>query len=125
MCIRDSFNLTLVFNPGAAFGMFADMADGVRQATLLGVTLLALFVVWHIYKEVKGDSWSELALIAVLAGAIGNLIDRARFEAVVDFLDFYISSYHWPAFNIADSAICIGVGVLMLRMLFEEVGEKA
>jgi len=112
------FNLTLVFNPGAAFGMFADLSDDTRRMTLLVVTALALGVVWLIYKEIRGDRFSEFALAGILAGAIGNLIDRFRFDAVVDFLDFYISSYHWPAFNIADSAICIGVGVLMFRMLF-------
>jgi signal peptidase II len=62
----------------------------------------------------------------ILGGAIGNVIDRVRLGAVVDFLDFYIGSYHWPAFNVADSAICIGVFLILIRAFFikKELGEK-
>lgn len=113
------FNLTLVFNLGAAFGMFSDLPSPWRQVVLGGVSILALIVVVRFLRnEAKDDSASQIALFAILAGAIGNLTDRFRFGSVVDFLDFYYGTYHWPAFNIADSAICGGVALLMLRMIF-------
>jgi signal peptidase II len=112
------FNFTLVYNKGAAFGMFSSWPDLYRRFALASVSLLAIIVVFRfVLHEAKGDSWSLKALAAVLAGAIGNIIDRFRLDAVVDFLDFYVGDYHWPAFNIADSAICIGVTLLVLRMV--------
>ena len=113
------FDLTLVYNRGAAFGLFSGLPDIPRRIALWGVATLALIAVGHfMYKEAKNDNWSKTALVGILAGACGNIIDRFRFDSVVDFLDFYINSYHWPAFNIADSAICVGVGVLIFRMSF-------
>ncbi len=117
------FNLVLVFNKGAAFGMFSTWSDGPRRLALLAVTVLAMFVIFRlVLKEVRGDTISTYAVVGILAGALGNLIDRLRFDAVVDFLDFYIGTYHWPAFNVADSAISVGVTLLLIRMLF---GPKA
>ena len=104
--------------------MFANMGDDIRRITLLAVTIAALFVVKLIHDEVKGDSWSEFALVGILSGAIGNFIDRFKYDAVVDFLDVYVGTYHWPAFNIADSAISVGVAILMLRMLVFKVGNS-
>ncbi len=113
------FNLTLVYNPGAAFGMFSSLPDTARRLALIAVSVAALFVVlWFMAKEAKGDQLAQIALSGILAGAIGNIVDRFRFDAVVDFLDVYYSSYHWPAFNIADSAISVGVTLLVLRFLF-------
>ncbi len=117
--IPDIFNLTLVYNPGAAFGLFSNLPDFWRRFVLLVVSSLALVVVFRfMFKEAKDDSWSQVALAGILAGAIGNIADRIRFDAVVDFLDFYWGDYHWPAFNVADSAICVGVCVLVVRILF-------
>ena len=113
------FNLTLVFNPGAAFGMFSELPDGWRRITLALVSAIALIVVLRfMIKEAKHDWISQYALVGILSGALGNLIDRYRFDSVVDFLDFYWKSYHWPAFNVADSAISIGVAILMIRVVF-------
>lgn len=118
--IAKLFNITLVFNPGAAFGMFSQLPDFWRRLALVLVSLIALFVVfWFIVKEAKGDKLAGIALSGILAGAIGNIIDRFRFDAVVDFLDFYWATYHWPAFNVADSAISVGVTILVLRFLFK------
>jgi len=117
------FNFTLVYNPGAAFGMFAELPEPYRQIVLGVVSFLALCVVfWYLRGEARGDRFSQVALMGILGGAIGNIIDRFRFDAVVDFLDFYYQDYHWPAFNIADSAISVGVTVLVLRMLIS--GDK-
>lgn len=126
--IEGLFNFTLVYNPGAAFGMFSGLPDMWRRIVLFGVSLLALGVVFRfMVKDAKDDPPSQIALSGILAGAIGNVIDRFRFDAVVDFLDFHWQGYHWPAFNIADSAISVGVFVLIVRMLFpgKSVSETA
>lgn len=110
------FNLTLTFNKGAAFGFLANTSDTVRLMGLFVATVTALSVVgYFLMREYRQDACGQIALAMVLGGAFGNIIDRLRFGAVVDFLDIYYSSYHWPAFNIADSAICIGVAVLILK----------
>ena len=112
------FNLTLVYNPGAAFGMFGDLPDPWRRITLGAVSLLALLVVVRfMYKEAREDTVSQYALVAILSGAIGNIIDRVRFDAVIDFLDFYVGEHHWPAFNVADSAITLGAILLIWDQL--------
>jgi signal peptidase II len=113
------FNLTLVYNPGAAFGLFAGLPDFWRRIVLILVSILALAVVFRfMLKEAQGDPWAQTALSGILGGAIGNIIDRIRLDSVVDFLDFYWGAYHWPAFNVADSAITLGVFVLVSRILF-------
>ena len=117
--VFSNFNLTLVYNPGAAFGMFSNLPTSYRLASLLTVSILALVVVfWFLRNDAKGDYIAELSLSAILGGAAGNIIDRFLYGAVVDFLDFYVGNYHWPAFNVADSAICIGVTLLLLRLVF-------
>jgi signal peptidase II len=113
------FNLTLVMNPGAAFGIFAGLPTMTRRIVLGCVTLVAVvLVIMLLRKEAKDDMYAQFALYMILGGAFGNLIDRFRFDAVVDFLDFYVGTYHWPAFNVADSAISFGVGLLLLRFIF-------
>jgi len=112
------FNLTLVYNPGAAFGIFSDMPDTLRRVTLAVVSLIALAVIARLFiKEAREDWLAQTALAAILAGAVGNIIDRFRYDAVVDFLDFYWQEYHWPAFNVADSAISVGVVAVLFKML--------
>jgi signal peptidase II len=125
--IPDFFNLTLVMNPGAAFGLFAGLPTMTRRIVLGIVTIVAvILVVTLLRKEAKDDSYAQFGLYLILGGAFGNLIDRFRFDAVVDFLDVYVGTYHWPAFNVADSAISIGVTLLLIRFLFfkNEVVEK-
>lgn len=109
------FNLTLSFNRGAAFGLWTGLSNGWRELVLGSTILLALGVVGFLLTRPYYQSkLAQTALAAILGGAIGNVIDRFMYGAVIDFLDFFIGSYHWPAFNIADSAICIGVGLLLL-----------
>ncbi len=116
--IPDYFNLTLTFNRGAAFGLFADMPDLQRQIVLSATTLLALGVVLYLLlKDYSTDFRAQTALAMVIGGALGNIIDRVRLGQVVDFLDVYFGEYHWPAFNVADSCICVGVTYLVLRSL--------
>src|SRR5262245_7591120 len=107
------FNLVLVYNKGAAFSMFAD-ADGWQTPLLAAFAIAAICIVGYLIARhaQKGLFCAGLALI--LGGAVGNLIDRLRFGQVVDFLDFHAMGWHWPAFNVADSAICVGAALLIL-----------
>lgn len=112
------FDLTLVRNRGAAFGMFHSLPDRLRRITITFVTVVALGVVMRLMlRETKNDQLARVALVGILAGAVGNIIDRVRFDSVVDFIDVYWKSYHWPAFNVADSMISVGVVILMVRFL--------
>jgi len=114
------FNLVYVTNSGAAFSMLADLHSPWRHYFFLAVGTLALIGLslanWKLREANSLYSW-PLALIA--GGAAGNLIDRLRFGSVIDFLDFYLGNYHWPAFNIADSAICVGAGLFLLINIFD------
>ncbi|MCL4144848.1 UNVERIFIED_CONTAM: hypothetical protein GTU68_030809 [Idotea baltica] len=103
--------------------MFGTCQDCIRRIRILMVvSLLALIVcfVFLLKRCEADDRIQSFPLAAILAGAFGNIIDRFRFDAVVDFLDVYVGSHHWPAFNIADSAICVGVTLLILRLLFSD-----
>jgi signal peptidase II len=109
------FNLTLVTNPGAAFGLLAGWDTWWRQAFFITVSLAALVALFFAYRHFRHEGRLPVYGLALIAGgAVGNLIDRIRFGEVIDFLDFYIGSYHWPAFNVADAGITIGVGLLLL-----------
>lgn len=110
--ITSFFNLVLTYNPGAAFSFLSDQ-PGWQRWFLSGIATiasLAIAYMLHKYRQERLFCWS---LSLVLGGALGNLYDRITLGHVVDFLDFYISNYHWPAFNIADSAICIGAALLV------------
>ncbi len=113
--IAGLFNLTYITNTGAAFGMMAGEAGMVRQIFFLGVGVVALIALFILYRHQRDKSCYFTAGIGLIAGgAVGNMIDRVRFGSVVDFLDFYVQNHHWPAFNLADSAITIGVGLLLV-----------
>jgi len=113
------FSLTLVMNPGLAFGMLGRTPPAWRWV-IAALSVVALVALLGFARRMApaGGALSVLALGLVLGGAVGNLIDRARFGAVVDFLDFFWRDYHWPAFNVADSGITVGVTLLALRMVF-------
>jgi len=113
--ISGFFNLTYITNTGAAFGMLAGEESVWRQVFFVTVALTALVIMFFSYRQFRGQGRIFGHAIGMIAGgAIGNLIDRLRYGSVVDFLDFYIRDYHWPAFNVADSAITIGVGLFVL-----------
>jgi signal peptidase II len=112
------FSLTLVMNPGLAFGMLSETPTGWRWlVALLSIGALVVLAVVGLRMLPTGGRLTPFALGLIFGGAVGNLIDRARFGAVVDFLDFYWRGYHWPAFNVADASISVGVVLLALRML--------
>jgi signal peptidase II len=107
------FNLTLAHNYGAAFSFLASAGGWQRWFfTLLAVVVSIVLIVWM--KRLKAQARLEaISLALILGGAIGNVIDRVLHGYVIDFLDVYVGSYHWPAFNIADSAICVGAVLLI------------
>jgi signal peptidase II len=113
------FSLTLVLNPGLAFGMLGRTPPAWRWI-VAGLSVAALVALLTFARRIAptGGWVNTVALGLILGGAVGNLIDRARFGAVVDFLDVSVGDYHWPAFNVADSAISVGVALLAFRMVF-------
>jgi signal peptidase II len=113
------FSLTYIRNTGAAFGLLAHANPAFRIPFFVIVPLVALIAIGFIFRKIPdGDLKLSSALSLVIGGAVGNLIDRVTLNYVVDFLDFHWRyEYHFPAFNVADMAICIGVGILMLDLL--------
>lgn len=120
--IKGFFNITHILNPGGAFGFFAAQSPEIRKFVFLFLSsLVALFVLWFYKKCAQTHVVLSYGLALIFGGAVGNLIDRFRYGMVVDFLDFYIGSLHWPAFNVADSAITIGMGILIVHILFNKI----
>jgi len=120
------FDVTYVRNSGAAFGLFASVDSSVKAILLNSVAVL-VFVVVSAYalRSSHRSVRLQVGFALILGGAVGNLLDRVRFGYVVDFLDFFVSGHHWPAFNVADSAICVGVGLLFLDMLRNDENRTA
>ena len=116
--IDNFFSLTYIRNTGAAFGIFAGSHEAFRLPFLITVSLMAIGFIFLMLKRLRN---SETGLITALAfivgGAIGNLIDRVVYGEVIDFLDVYWSGYHWPAFNLADSFITVGVGITVYYLM--------
>jgi signal peptidase II len=114
-------NLTHIRNAGAAFGLFSDSPAAWKTALLTVVSVALLATVVSIVWRSRHLHWeSGVGLALILGGALSNLLDRIRIGRVVDFVDVYFRSYHWPAFNLADSAIVVGAGFLVLHYLFSE-----
>jgi len=119
------FSLTYILNPGAAFGFMADQSETFRAIFFGIVSILALSLLIAFFRQTPAnDTFSLIALSLLFGGAIGNMIDRVRLGEVVDFLDFYVGQSHWPAFNVADSAITIGVSIMMVHLFFEKKDEE-
>lgn len=112
IAVTPFFNLVLVYNSGAAFSILSDAA-GWQRLIFIAIALIAsVWIVW-LLRKYPHQRLFALALSLVLAGAVGNVIDRIAFGAVIDFLDFHAWGYHWPAFNVADSAITCGAALLV------------
>jgi len=118
------FNLVLVFNKGAAFSLLSQ-APGWQTPLLTAFALVAAAVVSFLILKNSKQRVLCVALAAILGGALGNVIDRLRFGAVVDFLDFHALGWHFPAFNVADSAISVGAALLILDGLFHHGGRAS
>ncbi|PLX66353.1 MAG: signal peptidase II [Denitrovibrio sp.] len=108
------FSITYVLNPGAAFGMLATLNESYRQLFFVVVTAVAILAVTYLMIKEKEMKIRLVSYTLILSGAVGNFIDRVYMGKVVDFLHFYIKQYQWPAFNVADMAISVGIGLLFL-----------
>ena len=118
------FNITYVLNPGGAFGFLAGQNEMIRGIVFLFISSVALVVIFYFYMTTpKSFLMLSIGFALIFGGALGNLLDRIRMGKVVDFLDFYIGSVHWPAFNVADSAICVGVTIFCYHVLFKKMPE--
>ena len=105
-----------IHNSGAAFGMLANQGPWAQWFLTLTGLLVCLWIVWRLCHPRLGEALFEAGLALVLGGALGNLTDRLRFGYVVDFIDFYYQAWHWPAFNLADAVITLGVLVLLIDL---------
>ena len=113
------FNLTHIRNPGGAFGILASGGSNLRNVLFLGAGTVALGMILYFLKATEDkERLMRFTLALIFGGAIGNIIDRLRFGEVIDFLDFYIGSLHWPAFNVADSAITVGICLFVYHLIF-------
>jgi signal peptidase II len=115
------FRITHTENTGAAFSLFADSPSHWKTALLIGFSLLAMVIVTVLlWKQTRALTMTSVALSLILGGAVGNLWDRIASGRVVDFLLFYVKHYEWPVFNLADSAIVVGAGLLVLEILLHK-----
>ena len=123
---RNFFHIVHIRNPGIAFGLLTDAGSRYRIPMLILISGVAVFIIVYFLSQIKDGSRLQLVCFSLLlGGAAGNLIDRFRFGAVVDFIDVHwYSSFHWPAFNVADSAITIGICLLALDMLLDSKKSK-
>jgi signal peptidase II len=113
------FNITYLRNKGAAFSFLSDASW--RLPFFILASIIAIIAIMVAFRKLRDDQrFAAVSLTLVFSGAVGNLIDRVRMGEVIDFLDVYWRSHHWPAFNVADSAICVGVAMLALDMFREE-----
>lgn len=122
--INGFFNITYVMNPGGAFGIFADQSPHLRKFVFLFLSsMVAVLILWFYKRTCSKDRLLSSAFALIFGGAVGNLIDRVRFGTVVDFLDLYAGRLHWPAFNIADSAITVGMGIFLYYIVFNKISD--
>lgn len=124
--ITNLFSITYIRNPGAAFGFLSSSSSSFRFVFFGLTSIFAVGLLGMILVRMPKDDWmGRLSVAGILGGAIGNLLDRLRYGEVIDFLDFYINGYHWPAFNVADSAITVGVVFLIMHFALEKEPEHS
>ena len=112
--VCDFFNIVFTWNPGTSFSLFRALGEAAPMTLVVATGFIIGIILYYLFRRAKSYEVLPLALIA--GGAIGNLIDRVRFGAVIDFLDFHVGGWHWPAFNVADICIVVGVGLYLLNM---------
>ncbi|MEK9629527.1 MAG: signal peptidase II [Nitrospinota bacterium] len=116
--VEGFFNLTHIRNSGVAFGIFSDQHSELKPYLLIFVSIIAIVAILVIFHQTGNNKrMVQTGLVLVFSGAIGNLIDRVLHKEVIDFLDFFVDNHHWPAFNVADSCITIGVMLMAADML--------
>ena len=112
--VCDIFNIVFTWNPGTSFSLFRALGEVAPIVLIIATSVVIGFILRYLF--VRSTAYERIPLALIVGGAIGNLIDRIRFGAVVDFLDFHIGGWHWPAFNIADICIVVGVGLYLVNM---------
>ncbi len=118
LVIDDFFAITHIRNPGVAFGLGADWSSEYKTYLFIGFSIIAIVAILIFFHQTPQENKIvRIGLILIFSGAIGNLIDRILYQEVIDFLDFFYGSYHWPAFNIADSCITIGVLLMLVDLI--------
>ena len=118
------FDLTHIYNTGGAFGFLAGKSSLFRHLFFLTASAIAMGMIVYLYlKTPREFLFLRSGLAMILGGAVGNVIDRIRLGKVVDFLDLYVKDLHWPAFNIADSAITVGILIFIYHLLFKKMPE--
>lgn len=120
--VTDFFNIVFTWNPGTSFSLFRALGEAAPIIIIIATGVITGLVLYYLFARAR--SWERPALALIAGGALGNLIDRVRFGAVIDFLDFHLGVHHWPAFNIADICICVGVGLYVLMWLIQQHREK-
>lgn len=110
--VTDFFNIVFTWNPGTSFSLFRAMGEAAPIVMIFITGAIIGFLGYYLFY--RADKNEKLPMTLIIGGALGNLIDRIRFGAVVDFLDFHIGGAHWPAFNIADTCIAVGVGLYII-----------
>lgn len=120
--IKDYFDFSLVMNPGMAFGLLSGMPSFVTNVIVISLSILAVVGFTYFYRVIFiGENYAgKISFGLIIGGAIGNLIDRIRIQAVIDFIDIHYKGYHWPAFNIADSAVTCAMLLLAWRILIKK-----
>ncbi|KMP12373.1 lipoprotein signal peptidase [Candidatus Nitromaritima sp. SCGC AAA799-C22] len=113
------FSITHIRNPGVAFGLFAGQESDYKVIFFIMISTIAIAAILVIFNQTPDRKrMVRIGLILIFSGAIGNLIDRILYKEVIDFLDFYYQDFHWPAFNVADSCITVGVGLMIVDLFF-------
>ena len=116
------FDITHIQNPGGAFGLLADQNPTVRMIVFIFFSILATGIIFHLYRKTDETMpFLASAIALIFGGAIGNVIDRIRFGRVVDFLDVYVGTVHWPSFNVADSAVTVGITIFLFHIVFNKI----
>ena len=116
------FDITHIYNPGGAFGFLADNGVLVQKIFFIFFSIIAAAFLLYFYfnSENRKEKVLSVGFALIFGGAVGNIIDRIRYGKVLDFLDVYIGNYHWPVFNIADSAISIGMAIFIYSLIFKK-----
>lgn len=121
--VTDFFNIVFTWNPGTSFSLFRALGESAPFVIIFLTGAIIGFLGYQLFAR-KNTKLEMVALAMITGGALGNLIDRLRFGAVIDFLDFHARGLHWPAFNVADVSICIGVGLFVLGWVLNKKGKK-
>ena len=124
LTVTDFFDLVLVYNPGAAFSFLAEHSGWQRWFFIVLALIISAWMLTLMWRH-RGEKLQPLAFALIVGGAIGNVIDRFNFGAVVDFLYFHVGRYGWPAFNLADSAITLGVGLMLVAQFLTPRAQPA